>query len=32
MEPGKTLLERALALLAAHPEVKRAFGRRSRKA
>ena len=28
MEPGKTLLGRALALLAAHPEVKRAFGPR----
>jgi uracil-DNA glycosylase len=26
MEPGKTLLARALALLAAHPEVRRAFG------
>jgi uracil-DNA glycosylase len=27
MEPGKTLLGRALARLAAHPEVRRAFGR-----
>jgi uracil-DNA glycosylase len=26
MEPGKTLLENALALLAGHPEVRRAFG------
>jgi hypothetical protein len=26
MEPGKTLLTRALELLAAHPEVRRAFG------
>jgi uracil-DNA glycosylase len=25
LEPGRTLLERALALLAAHPEVRRAF-------
>lgn len=28
MEPGKTLLEQALALLAAHPAVARALGRR----
>jgi len=28
MEPGKTLLVRALAQLAAHPEVRRAFGRK----
>ena len=28
MEPGRTLLEDALRLLAAHPEVVRAFGRR----
>lgn len=28
MEPGRTLLEHALALLGAHPEVARAFGRR----
>ena len=27
MEPGKTLLARALGLVAAHPEVRRAFGR-----
>jgi uracil-DNA glycosylase len=26
LEPGRTLLERSLALLAAHPEVRRAFG------
>jgi len=26
MEPGKSLLARALELLAAHPEVRRAFG------
>jgi uracil-DNA glycosylase len=26
LEPGRTLLERALRLVAAHPEVKRAFG------
>jgi uracil-DNA glycosylase len=26
MEPGKTLLTRALAKIAAHPEVERAFG------
>lgn len=29
MEPGRTLLERALALLAAHPEVRRAFRQRT---
>jgi hypothetical protein len=28
MEPGKTLLGRALELLAAHPEVRRVFGNR----
>lgn len=28
MEPGRTLLERALELVAEHPEVARAFGRR----
>jgi len=28
LEPGKTLLEEALALVARHPEVERAFGRR----
>jgi uracil-DNA glycosylase len=28
MEPGRTLLARALKLLAAHPEVRRAFGPR----
>jgi len=28
MEPGKTLLGRALARVAAHPEVRRAFGKR----
>ena len=28
MEPGKTLLARALKLLAEHPEVKKAFGPR----
>lgn len=28
MEPGRTLLEEALGLLRAHPEVARAFGRR----
>ena len=28
MEPGKTLLERALRLLGDHPEVRRAFGAR----
>ncbi len=28
MEPGRTLLERALELLRAHPEVARTFGRR----
>jgi uracil-DNA glycosylase len=28
MEPGRTLLEAALRRIAAHPEVKRAFGRR----
>jgi uracil-DNA glycosylase len=27
LEPGRTLLERALALVAAHPEVRRAFPR-----
>jgi uracil-DNA glycosylase len=26
MEPGRTLLARALALVASHPEVARAFG------
>ena len=25
LEPGRTLLERALALLAAHPEIRRTF-------
>jgi len=29
MEPGRELLERALALVAEHPEVRRAFGRRA---
>ena len=28
LEPGRTLLARALSLLAAHPEVKRTFGER----
>jgi uracil-DNA glycosylase len=28
LEPGRTLLARALDLLAAHPEVARTFGRR----
>jgi uracil-DNA glycosylase len=28
MEPGRTLLEDALGLIAAHPEVRRAFGRK----
>jgi uracil-DNA glycosylase len=27
MEPGKTLLGKALAAIAKHPEVKRTFGR-----
>jgi len=27
VEPGRTLLEQALALLARHPEIRRAFGR-----
>ncbi len=30
MEPGKTLLEKALVLLARHPEIRRAFPRRER--
>ena len=30
MEPGKALLEKALQLLARHPEIRRAFPRRSR--
>ncbi len=31
MEPGKTLLNRALAKIAAHPEVVRTFGARSKR-
>ncbi|WP_242346667.1 uracil-DNA glycosylase family protein [Anaeromyxobacter terrae] len=31
MEPGRTLLEEALALLGRHPEVARTFGRRTRR-
>jgi uracil-DNA glycosylase len=30
VEPGRTLLAKALRLLAAHPEVRRTFGRRNR--
>jgi uracil-DNA glycosylase len=30
MEPGKSLLEKALRLLARHPEIRRAFPRRER--
>jgi uracil-DNA glycosylase len=29
MEPGRTLLEHALALVAAHPEVRRTFSRKA---
>lgn len=31
MEPGRTLLEQALTLVAGHPEVRRTFGRRARR-
>jgi hypothetical protein len=30
MEPGKTLLQRALRLIADHPETARTFGREAR--
>jgi uracil-DNA glycosylase len=31
LEPGKTLLKESLALIAAHPETRRAFGSKSRR-
>jgi uracil-DNA glycosylase len=31
VEPGRTLLAKALRLIAAHPEVRRTFGRRARR-